>query len=105
MSNLYRLTPTLWNDATYTNQQALTVYAVYGVNNSTLFTTTCARRPSADPAYSWDSPTFSALLLSNTAVTWFSFIPWLQSVSSLGYTVQGDISRLKAYSDIYVMGP
>jgi hypothetical protein len=39
------------------------------------------------------------------AVTWSTLIPWLQSVAPLGYTVQGDIGRLKAYSDVYIMGP
>jgi hypothetical protein len=108
MSNLYRLYPTLWNDGEC--QQALTVYAIDG--GAPLFSTACSRRPSQDPAYSWDSPTFQRILPpvpgnygSLTSVTWSSLFTWIRYAATLGYTVQGDIGKLKAYSDVYVMGP
>jgi hypothetical protein len=113
MSTLYRLYPTLWNDGDGQDQQALTVYAVDG--GAPLFPTACSRRPYEDPAYSWNSPTFQRLLPPSppipgnygalTSVTWSSLFSWIRYAATLGYTVQGDLSNLKAYSDLYVMGP
>lgn len=111
MSNLYRLYPTLWNDGDGQDQQALTVYAVDG--GAPLFPTACSRRPSEDPAYSWSAPTFQRLLPPTppvsygalTSVTWSTLFAWIRYANTLGYTVQGDLSKLKATSDLYVMGP
>jgi len=118
MSNLYRLYPTLWNDGDGQDQQALTVYAIdCGIANP-LFPTACSRRPRADPAYSWASPTFQRILPPSppppgspgvygalTSVGWSGLIAWIQSVAPLGYAIQGDLSKLKAYSDVYILGP
>jgi hypothetical protein len=119
MSNLYRLYPTLWNDGDGQCQQALTVYAVDCGIAKPLFPTACSRRPSEDPAYSWAAPTFQRILPPSppgglgspgnygalTSVGWSGLIGWIQSVAPLGYVIQGDLSRLKAYSDVYILGP
>jgi hypothetical protein len=114
MSNLYRLYPTLWNDGDGQDQQALTVYAV-DCCGAPLFPTACSRRPCEDPAASWSSPTFQRLLPpsppipgtygSLTSVTWGSLFAWIRYATTLGYTVQGDLGKIKAYSDVYVLGP
>jgi hypothetical protein len=38
-------------------------------------------------------------------VTWSSLFAWIRYAATLGYTVEGDLSKLKAYSDVYVRGP
>ena len=115
MSNLYRLYPTLWNDGDGACQQATTVYAVDVGMANPLFLTACSRRPREDPAYSWYAPTFLRILPPQppvygvygalAAVTWGSLIAWIQYAATIGYTVQGDLSKLKAYSDVYILGP
>lgn len=119
MSNLYRLYPTLWNDGDGQCQQALTVYAIDCGIAKPLFPTACSRRPSEDPAYSWAAATFQRILPPSspgglgspgnygalTSVSWSGLIGWIQSVAPLGYAIQGDLSKLKAYSDVYILGP
>jgi len=108
MSNLYRLYPTLWNDGDGQQQQALTIYAIDCGIAAPLFPTACSRRPREDPAYSWASPTFQRILPPSSlagSVTWSTLIAWTQSVAPLGYVIQGDLSNLKAYSDVYILGP
>jgi hypothetical protein len=117
MSNLYRLYPTLWNDGDGQYQQALTVYAIDCGSAAPLFPTACSRRPREDPVFFWGSPTFQRILPPSsspgqpnvygalTSVSWSGLIAWIQSVAPLGYTIQGDLSKLKAYSDVYILGP
>jgi hypothetical protein len=106
--NLYRIFPVLWNDASNTDMQARTVYAADRAPPNGGFQTTCARRVGADPASAWDGATFQRLVApppSSGYVTWASLPSWLSYIQSIGYTITSDLSRLQAYSDIYVSGP
>jgi len=115
MQNIYRISPFLWNDGTC--QLAQTVYAVDRQPPPNTFPTTCSRRPKEDPAYYYDTSTTQRLLPPpNTngccyqppqlnAVTWSMIPAWLSYVQSVGYIVTSDLSKLKPYSDIYILGP
>lgn len=108
MSNLYRIYPVLWKDASC--QQALTVYAID--RPTPLIPTSCSARAREDPAYYWDTPTFQRLLSppgisqpqQGNAVIWATLPAWLSYIQTLGYTINTDFSRLKPYSDIYITG-
>lgn len=106
--NIYRIYPTLWNDGMC--QLAQTVYAVDRAPPPNTFKTSCSARPKEDPAYYWDNQTFQRLLPPGqqptyAAVTWPLLPVWLSYVQTLGYTLQTDLSALKPYKDIYIMGP
>ena len=104
--NTYRIFPVLWNQNPCT--QALTVYAIDRQPLSVI-PTACSARVKEDPAYYWDNATFQRLLPPTTtdtkAVTWFTLPAWISFANANGYTLISDLSKLKPYSDIYVMGP
>ncbi len=123
MSNIYRIYPTLWE-----GQGCATGQTVYAVDrapptpSASGFPTACSARPRADPASTWDSPTFQRLLpppggvggssgyswgCALQAVTWSSLPAWLSYVQGLGYTLSENTSlaKLKPYGDLYVVGP
>lgn len=113
--NLYRVFPVLWNDGIC--KQAATVYGIDRVPSGGAIPTACSSRVREDPAYHWASSTFYRLLPPPdvvvgccngsvaAAVTWETLPAWLSSVQMQGYTVEGDLSRMKPYSDIYIRGP
>lgn len=115
MSNLYRIYPTLWEgQGCYSGQ---TVYAVDRTPPSNTFPTTCSARPRADPACTWESPTFQRILPPPTstsgcwggtqAVTWSTLPAWISYIQTLGYTLSENTSlgKLKPYGDLYIVGP
>ena len=113
--NIYRIFPVLWNDGIC--QKAQTVYGIDRAPSLTTFKTSCSARVKEDPASSWAEPTYQRLLpmpASSTccyqppslnAVTWANLPAWLSYAQSIGYTLQIDFSKLKPYSDIYILGP
>ena len=113
--SIYRIFPVLWNDGICT--QAQTVYAIDRTPPSNTFSTCCSSRVKEDPAYYWDSSHFQRLLPPQgadnccyqpallNAVNWHMLPTWLSYAQTLGYTLNGELSRLKPYSDIYITGP
>lgn len=102
--NVYRIFPVLWNDGIEKN--ALTVYGIDRV--SPVLKTTCSKRVKEDPAYYWDDSTFQRIFPTasdKNYVTWATLPSWLSYARSVGYMLEGDLSRLKPYSDIYITGP
>lgn len=107
---LYRIYSVLWDGSG--SQQSQQVYAIDRVAPN--IPSCCSARPRADPACTWDAPTFQRLLPPpdapccsgpQAAVTWATLPAWLSFVMGLGYTVQGGLSAaLKPYSDIYILG-
>jgi len=103
--NIYRLYPTLWNDGT--NMMAVTIYAIDRAPPPPI-QTSYSRRPTEDPSYYWLGQTFQRILPtdnSSNCVTWAQLPAWLSFATSQGYTVQGDLGKLKPFSDIYITGP
>lgn len=117
MTNIYRISPVLWNDGIC--KQAQTVYAIDRAPPPGLFPTTCSSRVKEDPAYYWDNPTFQRLLPAPqsgsgsgcyqpaqlNSVRWGCLPAWLSYVSTLGYTYQGDMSQLNPLKDFFITGP
>lgn len=116
MSNIYRIYPTLWDGQGCVSGQ--TVYAVDRSPPPNTFPTACSARPRADPAASWDAPTFQRLLpppggggycwgAGVQAVVWASLPAWISYVQGLGYTLSENTSlaKLKPYGDLYIVGP
>lgn len=109
MSNLYRIYPALWRDASC--QQAANVYAID--RPSPFIPSVCTPRPREDPASSWESATFQRLLPppgtppppQGNAVTWSTLPVWLSYIQTLGFTLNVDFSLLKPFSEIYISGP
>ena len=102
--NIYRISPILWNDATprQNDQMAITVYCIDRPPAN--LKTTCSSRPKEDPAYYWDSATFSRLTLPDKPyVTWSDLPRWLSYAFTQGYTLVGNIG--KPYDDLYIQGP
>jgi hypothetical protein len=109
MSNLYRVYPVLWDN----NQTSQTVYAIDRTPAS--IPTSCSSRPRADPACTWESPTFQRLLpptnvgccVNVNAVTWSSLPAWISYIQTLGYSLAENTSlgKLKPYGDLYIVGP
>jgi len=113
MSNMYRIYPTLWEGQGCVGGQ--TVYAI-DRTPSNLLPTACSSRPRADPASTWDSPTFQRLLPPpNTggcwggtqAVTWSMLPAWISYAMTLGYSLAENTSlgKLKPYGDLWIVGP
>ena len=110
MSNIYRIFPFLWNDATGTNNQSQMVYGIDRL--APQLDTACSRRPTKDPASTWDGPTIDRLLpppesrcsATINAVTWSTLPLWLSYAKTQGYTLNTDLSTLKPYSDIFITG-
>jgi hypothetical protein len=113
MANIYRIYPTLWD-----GQGCYPAQTVYAIDRqSPSIPSACSKRPKADPACTWDSPTFQRLLpppsttgncWGNTqAVTWPMLPAWMSYAISLGYslTENTSLSQLKPYSDVYITGP
>ena len=110
MTNIYRISPVLWNDGIC--NQAQTVYSIDRSPNT--FQTICSSRVKEDPFY-WENPTFNRLIPQTSSgcyqppqmnsVKWGCLPAWLSYVSTLGYTVQGDMSELKPMKDFYIIGP
>jgi hypothetical protein len=114
MSNIYRIYPTLWEGQGCLTGQ--TVYAIDRAPPQNTFPTTCSARPRADPAATWDSPTFQRILPPPTpagcwgnqqAVTWATLPAWISYIFGLGYTLSENTSmgKLKPYGDLYIVGP
>jgi len=114
MTNIYRIYPVLWNDGIC--KQAQTVYAIDRSPPPNTFMTICSSRPKEDPAYYWDNPVFQRLLPEPNrsgcyqpsqlnSVRWGCLPAWLSYIRQFGYTVQGDLSSLKPFKDIYIEGP
>jgi hypothetical protein len=115
MTSIYRIYPTLWDGSGCASGQ--TVYAIDRAPPPGTFATACSARPRADPASTWDSPTFQRILpppnSSNgcwgpiQAVTWSSLPAWLSYATGLGYTLSENTSlaKLKPYGDLYIVGP
>jgi hypothetical protein len=112
MSNLYRVYPTLWDGVGCSGGQ--TVYAIDRAPAA--IPTTCSSRPRADPASTWDSPTFQRLLPPPTAtscwgsvnaVTWATLPAWISYIQPLGYSLAENTSlgSLKPYGDLWIVGP
>jgi hypothetical protein len=100
--NIYRIYPTLWEGTGCTG--SITVYAID--RQSPLIPSCCSSRPRADPASSWDSPTFQRILSYGTAVTWSTLPAWISWAMSQGYTLsEGSLTNLKPYGDLYIVGP
>jgi hypothetical protein len=110
MSNIYRISPFLWNDAT-PSQNCQMAQTIYGVDRApAALATVCAARPKEDPASYWEGRTLARLVLPATAgynvpVTWSTLPQWLSYAQTQGYTIVGDIGKLKPYSDFYIQGP
>lgn len=111
MSNIYRISPFLWNDATQ-SQNCGMAQTIYGIDRApTNLKTLCAARPKEDPASYWDGPTIARLVMPlpmasyNQPVTWSTLPQWLSYAQSQGYTIVGDLGKLKPYSEIYISGP
>lgn len=105
--NLYRIYPTLWNDGMCSMAQ--TVYAIDRQPPSPL-KVACSSHPKEDPISFWESQTFFRILPPEdqgpkASVSWAKLPSWISYALQNGYTLQGDLSRLKPYSDIYIMGP
>jgi hypothetical protein len=109
MSNIYRIIPFLWNDATsgMNCQMALTVYGVDRPPAN--IKTICSSRPKEDPASYWDGRTIARLVLpdayANEPVVWSTLPRWLSYAQAQGYTIVGDLGKLKPYSEFYINGP
>ena len=109
--NIYRIYPTLWEGTGCIG--ALTVYAIDRASAS--IPSSCSSRPRADPASSWDSPTFQRLLppansgcgTNPNAVTWSTLPAWISWVMTQGYTLSegSSLMTLKPYGDLYIVGP
>ena len=104
---IYRVYPTLWDGNGCTGQ---TVYAID--RKPAAIPTECSSRPRADPASTWDSPTFQRILpptngcWSVNAVTWATLPAWISYIQTLGYTLaENTLAKLKPYGDLYVIGP
>lgn len=109
MSNIYRIIPFLWNDATFgmNCQMALTVYGVDRPPAN--IKTICSSRPKEDPASYWEGRTIARLVLpdahANEPVVWSTLPRWLSYAQTQGYAIVGDLGKLKPYSEFYISGP
>lgn len=97
MTAIYRIFPFLWNDVT-----------IYGIDRTpSNLKTQCTSRPKEDPAYYWGS-SVQRLCLSDTDtgnVTWFTIPVWLSYASTQGYSIVGDLGRLKPNTEFFISGP
>jgi hypothetical protein len=113
MSNIYRVYPTLWD-----GQGCIGGQTVYAIDRAPpALPTYCSARPRADPAATWESPTFYRILPSpNTSsgcwggqqtVTWATLPAWISYAITLGYTLAENTSlrKLKPHDDLYIVGP
>jgi hypothetical protein len=105
---MYRISPVLWS----ISHKSMNVYAIDRAPAPNTFRVMCSSRVKEDPASQWDSPSFLRLLPpENTScsegVTWASLPAWLSWIQTFGYTLMAgtDLSRLKPYSDLYIIGP
>jgi hypothetical protein len=117
MSAIYRIFPVLWEGPGCIGTQ--TVYGIDRPPAPGTFKTACSSRTREDPASSWDSPTFWRLLPAPdsvsgccspsgaSSVTWPTLMTWISWIQTIGYSISPntDMSRLKPYSDIYIVGP
>jgi hypothetical protein len=114
---MYRIFPVLWEGPGCVGTK--TVYAVDRQPPTGTFPTACASRPREDPASSWDSSTFWRILpapdsvsgccspASANSVAWPNLMSWISWVQTLGYSIapNTNMSALKPYSDLYIVGP
>ncbi len=105
MANIYRIYPTLWEGQGCMDSQ--TVYAID--RQASQIPTLCSSRPKADPASTWDSPTFQRLTLPGSFqfITWSTLPAWISYVRTLGYSLldSATLNGLKPFSDFYISGP
>lgn len=106
MSNIYRIIPFLWNNAT-TCQTAITIYGIDRPPPSANLKTQCVSLTKEDPASYWYGRTLSRLTIpdSGDVVTWSNLPLWLSYALSQGYTIVGDIGKLKPHTEFYISGP
>ncbi len=86
---------------------------IYGIDRAPAnLKTQCSSRPKEDPAAYWDGRTIARLILPNTAnanynepVTWASLPQWLSYALAQGYTIVGDLGKLKPNTEFYISGP
>ena len=112
--SIYRVFPTLWE-----GQGACQGQTVYAVDRKPAnIPTSCSARPRADPAATWDAPTFERLLPptgstssgcwgTQQVVTWATLPAWISYAMTLGYTLAENTSlgKLKPYGELYIVGP
>lgn len=107
-ANIYRIIPFLWNDATY-NQNCQMAMTIYGVDRAPAnLKTICSSRPKEDPASYWDGRTLARLILPNASynepVTWSTLPQWLSYAQAQGYTIVGDLGKVKPNTEFYISG-
>lgn len=104
MSNIYRILPFLWNDVTQHCQMALTIYGIDRTPAN--LKTQCVSRPKEDPASYWEGRTMARLILpnGNESVTWSTLPQWLSYALAQGYTIVGDLGKLKPNTEFYISG-
>jgi hypothetical protein len=110
MSNIYRLSPVLWEGRSNGSGTAQTVYAIDRIPPPLTSFITCTARDTSDPAAYWDARTFNRLKSLDQynvrgGITWFDVPAWLSFAASYGYTVSPLTSELTPFKDIYIVGP
>ena len=109
MSNLYRLSPVLW-EGNGSCTTAQTVYAIDRIPPPLTSFISCATRDTSDPAAYWESRHFNKLKSLDPynvrgGITWFHLPGWLSFAATYGYTVSPLTSELTPFKDIYITGP
>ena len=112
-TNIYRIIPFLWNDAT-PNQNCQMAMTIYGIDRAPAnLKTQCSSRPKEDPASYWDGRTIARLIAPagagtggyNDPVTWSTLPTWISYALAQGYTIVGDLGKLKPNTEFYISGP
>ena len=109
MSNLYRLSPVLWEGTGNGYGTSQTVYAIDRVPPPLASFICCTTRDTSDPAAYWDCRQFNRLKSLDPynvrgGITWFTLPSWLSFAASYGYTVSPLTKELNPFTDIYIVG-
>jgi len=109
MSNLYRLSPVLW-EGQGSAAAAQTVYAIDRIPPPLSSFITCTTRDNSDPAAYWDARQFNKLKSLDPynvrgGITWVNLPGWLSFAATYGYTVSPLTSELTPFKDVYITGP
>jgi len=110
MSNLYRLSPVLWEGTANGYCTAQTVYAIDRIPPPLASFITCTTRDNSDPAAYWDSRQFNRLKSLDSynvrgGITWFNLPGWLSFAATHGYTISPLTKELNPFADVYITGP
>jgi len=110
MSNLYRLSPVLWEGSGNGYGTSQTVYAIDRVPPPLAAFITCTTRDTSDPAAYWDCRQFNRLKSLDPynvrgGISWFNLPAWLSFAASYGYTVSPLTKELNPFTDVYIVGP